>query len=281
VAATIPVRRRIKIGPALRIVPLPMASLTLSTCLHAGLMVAIVLAVNSLNRNQSETYVVNLVPAVAAIGSTRGQASAPPQLAPRPEESKADLPDRGRDLPSRDLPARTPSRDAMSLPERGLPARSTAPALPRPEQKELPTMPTAPLPSTQARVTTPSAQTAPPPSPPQALGRPGGSAQGKGPITVEVDNFPYAWYIATIHRKIAERWDDKALPGQQPVVVFEIGRDGQVNINTITVDKSSGNALYDRAAVRAIQDANPFPPLPDDFKKSFLRIHLGFAYSRG
>ena len=289
------VRRRLKLGPALRIVPLPVASVTLSTGLHLGLIVAIVFAVHTLNRTQPEAYVINLVPAVAAIGSPRGAAAAPPEVATRPEApatkapapaAKADLPDRPRDLPSRDLPA----RDAMSLPERGgLPARSTAPALPRPDSKELPTVPTSnvstpgsrpPVAPAQTKSTNPTpAQTAAAP-PPAPLGKAGGSPQGKGPITVEVD-FPYSWYFAAIHRKISERWDDKALPGQQPLVVFEIGRDGQVNMSTIGVEKSSGNPLYDRAAVRAIQEANPFPPLPDDFKRPLLRVHLNFVYSRG
>lgn len=295
-AATLNFRRRIKIGPALRIVPLPVASLTLSTGFHLGLMVAIVFAVHAINQHQSETYVVNLVPAVAALGLPRGDASAPPESAPRPQEpvakalpSKAELPDRPRELPSRDLPARMASRDPMSLPERGsLPPRTTTPALPRPDQKELPALPTGststqgtPLPvgAVQAKSTTPTPQAVAPLPPP--LGQPTGSPKGAGKLTLDVTDFPYAYYLAAIHRKVSERWDEKAIPGQQPTVVFEIGRDGQVNMNTIAVEKSSGNPLYDRTAVRAIQDANPFPPLPDDFKKPFLRLHLGFLYSRG
>ena len=287
--ATLDLRRRIRIGPALRIVPLPVASLTLSTGLHLGLMVAIVLAVHAINRNQPQAIVVNLVPAVAAMGSPRGEAAVPP--APPAPSAKAELPDRSRDLPTRDLPSRERSRDPMALPERGsLPPRSTAPSLPRPDQKELPTLPTgsastqgAPAPPASAPTrptTTQPTQTAAATPPPQPLGQATGSPKGAGKVTLEVD-FPYSWYLAAIHRKISERWDEKALKGNQPVVVFEIGRDGQVNLNTITVETTSGNSLYDRAAIRAIQEANPFPPLPADFKQPLLRIHLGFAYSRG
>ena len=145
-------------------------------------------------------------------------------------------------------------------------------------------LPTASASTPSAVATTPAKSTNPAPqamaAPPQPLGRPDGSPKGAGKLTLEVD-FPYAWYYAAILRKIGERWDDKALPGQQPTVVFEIARDGQVNMTTIAVEKSSGNPLYDRAALRAIQDASPFPPLPDDFKKALLRVHLGFLYSRG
>ena len=65
--------------------------------------------------------------------------------------------------------------------------------------------------------------------------------------------------------------------GTQPQIVFDIRRDGK--ITGLAVEKTSGNPLYDQAAMRAITDATPFPPLPDDFKESFLRVHLGFSYS--
>ncbi len=44
------------------------------------------------------------------------------------------------------------------------------------------------------------------------------------------------------------------------------------------MDKSSGNPYYDQAAVRAVTEANPFPPLPVDFKKPVLTVGLQFAY---
>ena len=47
----------------------------------------------------------------------------------------------------------------------------------------------------------------------------------------------------------------------------------------VQVENSSGDALYDRAALRAITDANPFPPLPAEFRESALLIHLGFDFT--
>ena len=61
-------------------------------------------------------------------------------------------------------------------------------------------------------------------------------------------------------------WDGQARDGNQPQVVFEIGRDGKVS--GLEVEKSSGNPLYDQAALRAVTEATPFPPLPDDFKEA-------------
>jgi TonB family protein len=119
---------------------------------------------------------------------------------------------------------------------------------------------------------------APPPPPPPApsLGQATGSPQGAGALTLNVTDFPYAWYIQSIHRKIQERWEGRAIQGRQPEVIFEIARDGQVK--RLVIGKSSGNPAYDQIAMRAIAEANPFPPLPDGFGKSVLTIGLQFVY---
>ena len=191
--------------------------------------------------------------------------------APVTKPSPTDLPQRE---PSRELPSRDRPRDPLGLPERSsLPAR--APALPRPGDKELPTVASAAVPKAPLAAPSPPA-TAPPPPPPPPLGQPGGSAQGVGALTLNVSDFPYAWYITQIHRKIKERWDGYALAGQQPAVIFEIAREGE--LHGIRVDKSSGNRYYDLAAVRAVTEASPFPPLPADFKKPVLTVGLQFAH---
>ena len=92
-----------------------------------------------------------------------------------------------------------------------------------------------------------------------------------------ISDFPFAWYLRQVQGKISERWDGQAQDGAQPQVVFEIGRDGK--LRGLSIEKSSSNSLYDQKALRAINDAAPFPPLPEEFKETFLRIHLGFTYS--
>jgi TonB family protein len=127
-----------------------------------------------------------------------------------------------------------------------------------------------PTPATPARR---ELAAAPPP-----LGRPSGTALGSGAVTLNVSDFPFAWYLSAIHRKVTEQWSPRALEGRQPVAVFEIGRNGQVS--KLSIEKSSGNPYYDQAALRAIIGANPFPPLPEEFKEPFLRVHLGFNFDR-
>ena len=44
------------------------------------------------------------------------------------------------------------------------------------------------------------------------------------------------------------------------------------------VESPSGNFLFDQAALRAVTQANPLPPLPDQFEDEYLGVHFSFAY---
>jgi protein TonB len=283
-------RLRPRSGPALRPAPLPVTAALLSAILHGALAAAVLVSAHLWATAQPKTYVVNLVPAVAAVGSPQGRPSLPPRTeepsrAPRPRPT--DLPE--RQTPRAAPPAPTPPPDlpprAASLPDLpprapSLPDRASLPrpsAAPRAGDKELPPMPSAAAPSPTPPTPAPSvASRAEPPAP--ALGRASGSAQGSGPMTLNVSDFPFAWYLARVQQKVTERWEGRALQGRQPVVTFEIARDGQVS--NVAVKDSSGNRYYDLTAMRAIADAAPFPPLPPEFRGSVLRIHLGFNFAQ-
>jgi periplasmic protein TonB len=92
-----------------------------------------------------------------------------------------------------------------------------------------------------------------------------------------VSDIPMQWYLAAVRRKVAERWEGRALQGRQPVVTFEIGRDGAVS--NVVISESSGNSYYDRIAMRTVTEAAPFPRLPDEFPGPSLRLHFGFSVS--
>ena len=137
-AATI--RMRPARGPALGKAPLPVAAAVLSALLHVMLGVALVLAARAWSQSQPKTYVVNLVPAVAAVGAPQGRTT--PALPPRPEEVARAEPTRPTDLPQREAaretaPPEMPAR-ARELPDRALSPRSAA--TPRAGDKELPSM---------------------------------------------------------------------------------------------------------------------------------------------
>ncbi|MBM3221959.1 MAG: TonB family protein [Candidatus Rokubacteria bacterium] len=257
-------------GPALRRLRVPVGGLALSVACHGVLLAAVLVAGHVWRTTQPKTYVVNLVPAIAAVGSPRGRTTTETKPPALPEREPARAPEKAAARPT-DLPDRAPApRESASLPDRSLPTR--APELPRPGEKELPQVAsTKPPPPSSA----PVGRTAPTPPPPRGL--PTGSPQGVGTLTLNAADFPFAWYLRLVQGKIGERWDPVARDGTQPQVVFEIGRDGK--IAGLKVEKSSGNPLYDQAALRAITEATPFPPLPEAFKASFLRVHLGFTYA--
>jgi protein TonB len=320
--ATIALRTRPRpvLGPALGRGPLPLGTILASAVVHLLTLGGLGLAAMLWQEPPTKTYIVNLVPAVAAVGRPQGQASAPPQpvrrMEPPPPERTPpkELPRREavapplertppKELPRREavapvtpppeMPARRAARDVATLPdrERALPTRSAA--LPRPGDKELPAsaLPRAstdpaptPAPRREAAAPPPTASTAPSAAiastpaapPPVPLGQATGSLQGAGTVTLDVSDFPYAWYIQAIHRKIQERWVGQAREGRQPEIIFVIGADGR--LRGLEVGKTSGNTAYDQVALRAVNDANPFPPLPTGFGKSTLKVGLQFVY---
>ena len=70
------------------------------------------------------------------------------------------------------------------------------------------------------------------------------------------------WYLATVQQKIWRLWNSQLKAGfTQPIgVTFTIKADGTVT--DVKVTQPSGVPLLDRAAQRAILNAQPFGPLP-------------------
>lgn len=103
-------------------------------------------------------------------------------------------------------------------------------------------------------------------------------------VSAEVSDFPFTWYLNRVQRKVAERWAEQprvSQPAQRPLILVEILRNG--SIRPPRLEKSSGDNFYDQAAVRAITEASPFPPLPEEWNRPTLRILFGFELqaSRG
>jgi TolA protein len=111
----------------------------------------------------------------------------------------------------------------------------------------------------------------------KALGVTVGAGDGTG-IAVDAANFPFGYFLAAIERRVSENWFSAVSEGGTGltcVVYFRLMRDGSVSDSR--VETSSGNAYFDRAAVRAVKSASPFPPLPRAFTDAFLGIHFTFV----
>ena len=99
-----------------------------------------------------------------------------------------------------------------------------------------------------------------------------------GDIALDVEDFPFAYYLSTIKTKIAGYWRVPGTTSETIVcrVYFRIDRNGAVR--STSIETSSGNILFDQAAQRAVIQANPLPPLPQGFGDDYLGVHFSFAY---
>ena len=103
-------------------------------------------------------------------------------------------------------------------------------------------------------------------------------SQDQTAVTVDAPRFPFSYYLGAIERKVSQNWFSGASgqgEGLSCVVYFRLRRDG--GVADIQTEKSSGNAYFDRAALRAVRSASPFPPLPRAFTEPFLGIHFTFV----
>lgn len=89
-------------------------------------------------------------------------------------------------------------------------------------------------------------------------------------------DFPYPWYITQIREALWESWI-KRMPTSNTLrctVKFKILRNGK--ITNVEIEKSSGNRLFDYAALSSVENVEKFPPLPDDFFENNLTVHVEF-----
>ncbi len=105
--------------------------------------------------------------------------------------------------------------------------------------------------------------------------------QSSGPVTVEAEDFPFGYYLSLIQSRVGQYWSPPSgLVGggeaPQVTVRFEIDRNGKI-IDPKVVE-SSGISFFDLSAMRAVQKAGPFPPLPAGFKESRIGINFIFHY---
>ncbi len=112
----------------------------------------------------------------------------------------------------------------------------------------------------------------------------GGGAGGGGPGGGwSFSHFPYAYYVETLRNRISVSWYNSLVePGGRgrflTSVYFRINRDG--SITDLKVEKKSGLAALDLSALRAVESAAPFPPLPADFRSAYLGVFFEFEWER-
>jgi len=88
-----------------------------------------------------------------------------------------------------------------------------------------------------------------------------------------------SYYLGMILTKISQHWRNPYQGGKQVIrstIYFKIDRQG--NLLEANLEKSSGDALFDQAAIRAVYQAKTFPPFPQEMKVSVLGVHFEFEY---
>ncbi len=100
------------------------------------------------------------------------------------------------------------------------------------------------------------------------------TAGSSGVTGLEGGDFPYTIYIDRMRNLIGTHWFRPQSATAVATVHFVINRDG--SIRDVTLDASSGNGVFDRAAQRAVVEASPLPPLPFAYSGTYLGVHLTF-----
>lgn len=97
---------------------------------------------------------------------------------------------------------------------------------------------------------------------------------GSGVTGLEGGDFPYTVYIDRMRTIIGTHWFRPQGGSGTTTVYFMIDRDG--TLHDARTETPSGNGTFDRAALRAILESSPLPPLPFGYNGTFLGVHLTF-----
>jgi TonB family protein len=215
---------------------------------------------------------------------------APPPTAAAPAPRPAPPAPKVADAP-KEVPKAPPAAPKSEEPD---PASKAAPPAAAPDQtqtaKATPT-PQSPTPPQQLGAPTPPrvASTPPESSPTSGMFRRGGGGGLKGgrggiegeAIPLDTPDPKYQDYFNQIRERIKSKWiypyeaSSRGIGGELSIE-FGIAKSGELQF--IERRRSSGVELLDDYAMRAVQLASPFPPVPDAISKSGLPIHGIFRY---
>jgi TonB family protein len=142
------------------------------------------------------------------------------------------------------------------------------PETPKPVKKKPVKKPRREIPTTQIEKTV---------EPEDATDEPAPAETGQ--MAFDTDDFPFAHYISRMRRKIAAQW--RVPEGSQGenrfcVIYFRVLRNGAVE--STAIEQSSGLFIFDQAAQRAVVQASPMPPLPQEYRDEYLGVHFSFSY---
>ena len=97
-------------------------------------------------------------------------------------------------------------------------------------------------------------------------------------MKLDTTDFCCPEYIADMRERIIKNWNQNQRATGVVTMKFTIQRNGL--ITDVEVEKTSGNAVLDLSAQRALVNARMFAPLPSGYSGQHLTVHLMFEYVR-
>lgn len=179
----------------------------------------------------------------------------------QPEGEPAAKPEKPQPKPVPKKQVQPKIKKAAPKPIVAVPKKSVMPELTKPKaaqpKHETPEQPHAAQPAPAAQPATAASGT-----------RSGTKTEGVAVSSREGEDFPFPPYMAHMNNKINSNWNPP--PGAQGImakVQFSILRTGRLS-EPPKLLRSSGNHYFDQAAMRAILQCDPFPPMPEGFFRS-------------
>jgi TonB family protein len=252
-------------------------SLAAAALLHSGALVLVLLLPRLAPPPPPLSFVpVQIIPAQAL--GVRRPASRPKTKKPAPPAPEPAKPEPAEPEPVKDEPVKPETKPETKTASK---VRDDAPVLPdktvkKPEKPQPPSKP----PASGGTGNNP-AGTAVQGTPDGEAGRRGGptgnplgtSAFGSEIAGLDNPDFKFGYYIDQLLGAIDAKWVRPPLgDGVRAIIAFRIERDG--SLTDLQVAESSGYNSFDLAALRAVQHAAPFPPLPRAYRQDSLGVNL-------
>ena len=253
-------------------------SLAAAAVLHGAAVVLVLLLPRLAPPPPPLSFVpVQIIPAQAL--GVRRPASRPKAKKPAPPAPEPAKPEPVEPEPVKAEPAKPEPKPETKTASK---TRDDVPVLPdkTPKKPEKP-QPPAPKPPASGGTGNNPAGTAVQGTPDGEAGRRGGptgnplGTSGFGSEIAGLDNpdFKFGYYIDQLLGAIDAKWVRPPLgDGVRAIIAFRIERDG--SLTGLQVAESSGYNSFDLAALRAVQNAAPFPPLPRAYRQDSLGVNL-------
>ena len=232
----------------------PGAGIAISILLHGAIAAGIIYAAMHAAAPQ-EMSMLNIRFAAPVVSREPGVVAptpvAPTPHAPPPTPSKLTIPE----------PVAEPPKPVVKSEPKTVPLSSFGQSSKKGSEK--PPTPHAPPPTPQATAT------------PGVVGGVNIPAGATGVTGIEGD-FPYTIYIDRMKMLIGQHWlrPQSVTHDITATIHFVVERDG--TIRDARNEIPSGDGTFDRAALRAVLEASPLPPLPFGYNGTYLGVRLTF-----